>query len=133
MNPLQAILGIGAGVLAVLVLKTVFGGSDLFLMQGGTRFWKKEQAGPLHKALMGLSATPHTMVADVWVLDPTAKAPAGSENALSLVKKIQASGSVVATSPNLLDEGSWPKTLAKVTAAQLMTFADKSAAILPAL
>lgn len=128
MNP-TALIAIGLGVIGALLVKTfVLDPGDMFLMQGGARFWKPAKADELRKALGALKATPHSQVADVWVLDP-----AGAESALDLAKKIQASGSVVATSPNLLDAHASPKTMAKVTAAQLMTFADKSAAILPAL
>jgi hypothetical protein len=99
----------------------------MFVMQGGARFWKKELAPKLAAALEPLKATPHSSVERVWVLGPT-----GTEPALARVKAIQAAGSVVSTSPNLLGGGG-PLAFAQVTPAELMTYADKSAAILPVL
>lgn len=128
MNP-APFLFVGLGLVTAFLVKTfVLDPNDMFVMQGGARFWKPTKAPELKKALAGLKATPHSSVADVWVLSPTA-----GEDALALIAKIRAEGSVVSTTPNLLDPHATDKAMAKVTAAQLATFADKSAAILPTL
>lgn len=136
MNP-TAVIAVALGLAAAYVVSkyvlpsagaAVGGGGDPadFQMVGQARFWKKELAPKLAAALGALKATKHTSVADVWMLGPT-----GEKDALALAKEIQASGSVVATSPNLLEPAATPKAMSRVTAAALMTFADKSAAILP--
>lgn len=131
LKPIVAVAGLGFGILAGLVVARIIKGSagdELFLEQGGVRFWQKSQTEKLRATLAGLKATPHSQVERVWVLAPT-----GTEPALDRVHAIQQSGSVAATSPNLLDPSSWPKAMSQVTAAELMTFSDKSAAILPVL
>jgi hypothetical protein len=128
MNPAPFVF-VGLGLVAAFLLKTfVLDPNDMFVMQGGARFWKPTKAAELKKALASLKATPHSTVADVWVLSP-----ASGEDALALIQKIRESGSVVATTPNLLDPHATDKAMSKVTPAQLATFADKSAAILPTL
>jgi hypothetical protein len=131
MNPATA-LAIGLGLVGAYLFKTYVmdssSSSVAFINQGGALFWPKELAPKLVAALTPLKATPHSSVERVWILGPT-----GTEPALAKVKAIQASGSVVSSSPNLLEPNSWPKAIAQVTPAELMTYADKSAAILPAL
>ena len=127
MNPAPFVF-VGLGLVAAFLLKTfVLDPNDMFVMQGGARFWKPTKAAELKKALASLKATPHSQIADVWVLGAT------GEDALALIQKIREGGSVVATTPNLLDPHATDKAMSKVTPAQLATFADKSAAILPTL
>jgi hypothetical protein len=130
-NPTALAVLLGAAVVGAVayVWKSAGGGggSDLFVMQGDARFWKPELAPKLAAALSQLKATPHSSVERVWVLGPT-----GTEPALAKAKAIQVAGSVVSTSPNLLGGGG-SMAFAQVTPAELMKYADKSAAILPAL
>lgn len=130
-----AILGLLIGLGAALVYRTWIAPSAAakgkLFMQGDTQFWDKTQADALKTALNALVASP-TQIARVWRLVP-APGPAGSPNALGLVKQIQGRGSFATSTTNLIGNGG-EKLVAEVLAAEAMTHpVSGGAAVLPVL
>jgi hypothetical protein len=130
-----AVLGVLIGLGAALVYKTWFAGSSAakpkLFMQGSTQFWDKTQTTALQSALNALAASP-TAIERVWRLAP-APGPAGAENALGLVRKIQGRGSF-ATSTTNVTGGGGEMLVAELLPSEAMAHpVSGGAAVLPVL
>lgn len=132
MNPtaLAVVLGIAAALAYKFFVADA--GSDSFVVQGGSRFWKKELAPQLKAALSKLRASPHPAVERVWTLGTV-----GAEPALARVAAIQNAGHFAVSTDNLLSNlaGAPGTGLSEVLPTETATLAPVggSVAVLPVI